>query len=355
MQTNFVSEKAKVHPSVKLGNFITIHDNVEIAADSVVEDYCIIGYPASNSFKGQPLKIGKGSLIRSHSVLYEGSSFGDGLMVGHHCMVREGVVAGIRLQIGSYNDLEGDCRIGDYVRFHSNVHIGRGAIVGDFVWIFPNVVLTNDPIPPSGLQEGVVIEPGAVIATGAILLPGCVVGKGAFVAAMSRGEGHIPPASVIVGFDGQNVGGINKIRHIASGKQHPWMGHFSSYYPPDAQDRIQQLHTEIREELDKAARLESPTEGVSPGDAKELHGILPENIDLLNSILAIVNKILENRTKEKLPSLEPSMHLRYDIGFDSLDLAELTVRIESEYDIDIFEDGVIHTVSEILDKLNAKL
>jgi len=48
------------------------------------------------------------------------------------------------------------------------------------------------------------------------------------------------------------------------------------------------------------------------------------------------------------------MHLRNDIGFDSLDLAELTVRIEAEYDIDIFEDGIVNTVSEILEKLNSK-
>ena len=69
-------------------------------------------------------------------------------------------------------------------------------------------------------------------------------------------------------------------------------------------------------------------------------------------ILEIINIVLENRTKEKLTFLRPDMHLRNDIGFDSLDLAELTVRIEAEYDIDIFEDGIINTVSEILEKLN---
>lgn len=48
------------------------------------------------------------------------------------------------------------------------------------------------------------------------------------------------------------------------------------------------------------------------------------------------------------------MHLRNDIGFDSLDLAELTVRIEAECDIDIFEDGIVNTVGEILEKLESK-
>ena len=71
-------------------------------------------------------------------------------------------------------------------------------------------------------------------------------------------------------------------------------------------------------------------------------------------ILEIVNTVLENRTKEKLSSINPDMHLRNDIGFDSLDLAELTVRIEAEYDIDIFEDGIVNTVGEILEKLKSE-
>lgn len=71
-------------------------------------------------------------------------------------------------------------------------------------------------------------------------------------------------------------------------------------------------------------------------------------------ILDIMNTVLENRSKQKLLSVAPEMHLRNDIGFDSLDLAELTVRIEAEYDIDIFEDGIVFTVGEIFKKLEFK-
>lgn len=45
-------------------------------------------------------------------------------------------------------------------------------------------------------------------------------------------------------------------------------------------------------------------------------------------------------------------NLREHLGLDSLDLAELTVRIEEEYSIDVFEDGIIETVGEILEKLS---
>ena len=73
-----------------------------------------------------------------------------------------------------------------------------------------------------------------------------------------------------------------------------------------------------------------------------------------DKVLEIINTVLENRAEEKLTSLSCEMHLRNDIGFDSLDLAELTVRIEAEYDIDIFEDGIVNTVGEILKKLESK-
>jgi acyl carrier protein len=78
------------------------------------------------------------------------------------------------------------------------------------------------------------------------------------------------------------------------------------------------------------------------------------DIKMNEKILEIINKVLDNRTKEKLTSISPEMHLRNDIEFDSLDLAELTVRIEAEYDIDIFEDGIVNTVGEILKKLKSK-
>lgn len=71
-------------------------------------------------------------------------------------------------------------------------------------------------------------------------------------------------------------------------------------------------------------------------------------------ILKIINTVLQNRGKQTINKIKTKHSLRDDIGFDSLDLAELTVRIEAEYDIDIFEDGIVNTVGEILKKLESK-
>lgn len=76
--------------------------------------------------------------------------------------------------------------------------------------------------------------------------------------------------------------------------------------------------------------------------------------NIQDDLLKIINTVLENNDKKKLESLSPETKLREDIGLDSLGLAELTVRIEAIYDIDIFEEGIVSTIEEIFDKLGTK-
>lgn len=68
-------------------------------------------------------------------------------------------------------------------------------------------------------------------------------------------------------------------------------------------------------------------------------------------ILNIVNEILGDNGNAPIEKLEADMSLRKDIGFNSLDLAVLTARIEENYGVDIFADGIIDTVGEVLGKL----
>ncbi len=68
-------------------------------------------------------------------------------------------------------------------------------------------------------------------------------------------------------------------------------------------------------------------------------------------ILIIINEIRKAKNLSELSVINLSDTLRDDIGFTSFDLAELTVRIEDEFDIDIFEDGLVNTVGEIIEKL----
>jgi acyl carrier protein len=73
--------------------------------------------------------------------------------------------------------------------------------------------------------------------------------------------------------------------------------------------------------------------------------------DVKEIVLKAVNKVLEKKGKQPLIELDENLSLRNDLGFDSLDLAELTVRIEDETGVDIFEHGVIDKISEVLERV----
>jgi len=68
-------------------------------------------------------------------------------------------------------------------------------------------------------------------------------------------------------------------------------------------------------------------------------------------LLKIINGVLENNNRKKIENINDNISLRNDIGFDSLDLAELTVCIEKEFNVDIFEDGLVDTVEEVKQKI----
>ncbi len=68
-------------------------------------------------------------------------------------------------------------------------------------------------------------------------------------------------------------------------------------------------------------------------------------------ILKIINEIRSHNGLEFINEINPDMDLRKDLGLASFDLAELTVVIEDEFGIDIFENGLINKVGEIYSQL----
>ena len=231
--TAIVSEKATIGNNVEIGPYTIIYDNVEISDNTVVEAFCEIGV-SNHLSNGDKLYIGQNSHIRSHSVFYEGSIFLESLVTGHRVTVREKVKAGKNLQIGTLSDLQGHCEIGDFVRFHSNVHIGLKSKIGSYVWIFPYVVLTNDPHPPSDTLLGVTVEDYAVIATMSVVLPGAYIRKGCLIGAHSSIKGDTEENMIYAGSPAKKICSTSKIKlYDGSGDAYPWRKHFHRGYPED--------------------------------------------------------------------------------------------------------------------------
>lgn len=79
-----------------------------------------------------------------------------------------------------------------------------------------------------------------------------------------------------------------------------------------------------------------------------------DTVSKRESLKSIINDILQEKDDAStVNSLDDSMSLTNDLGLDSLDLAEMTVRLEDEYGIDVFEEDVVDEIGEVLEKLDS--
>lgn len=232
--TAIISSSAKIGHNVTIGAFCIIHDNVELSDNCVIGSYSELGLitPLANV---NQLFIGEGSVIRSHSVIYTGSIIEEGFSTGHHVTVRENSLIGNNVQLGSRGDIQGDCSIGDYTKMHADVHVGKFSKIGSYVWLFPEVLLTNDPTPPSENLQGVTIGDFAVLAAKVLVLPGVNIQKDAVIAAASVVKTDVPEGKLFSGNPGKVVCNASILRCADNPKKkaYPWRKRFHRGYSGD--------------------------------------------------------------------------------------------------------------------------
>lgn len=221
---------------------VIIRDNVCIGTNSFIGANCIIGELLADFFEKKEaqvhlLQIGNNALIRSGSIIYGGSEIGNNFQTGHQVTIREKSNIGNNVSVGTLSDIQGYCNIGNYVRMHSNVHIGQESVIEDFVWIFPYVVLTNDPTPPSYELKGVTLKSFAVVATGSILLPGVTVEGDTLIAAGAIVTKDVKEGDVVGGNPAKVISHISRIKnHITGENVYPWRNTFKRGMPWEESD-----------------------------------------------------------------------------------------------------------------------
>lgn len=240
-----ISPKARVGAKVQIGFGAHIGETAIVEDNCSIGDHCIIGHPAGGKWAGKAARIGAGSVIRSHTVVYEGSELGPDSQTGHHVLIREGTVAGTNLRVGSFSAIEGDCTIGDCGRFHGYTHVGRGSRIGHFCHLYSLSILLNDPLPPSEILEPVVLEDGVVVCVGATVMPATLLRRGSFVTARSIAQGEIPAGAVVDGPAGQILTHVSLLVNFRHGLRHPWMPNFAKRYPAAMQERLRALEETI--------------------------------------------------------------------------------------------------------------
>jgi acetyltransferase-like isoleucine patch superfamily enzyme len=224
-----------------VGHFSIIKSGARLGNGVSIGSHCVIGVE-SELAKTDSLEIGDSAVIRSHSVIYIGSRIGENFVTGHHVTIRENVTFGASVQVGTLSDIQGDCEIGEFSRLHSNVHVGKLSKIGCFVWLYPYVVLTNDPTPPSANLHGVTLEDFAVVATMSTVLPGITIGFGSLIGAHSLVQKNIPAEVVAVGSPTRVIKNVSQLGTLDDGVTplYPWHNHFTRGYPDNLAERYLQ-------------------------------------------------------------------------------------------------------------------
>lgn len=233
-----ISPLAIIGHNVRIGNNTVIYDNVEVGDNTIICNDCVIGEPLNayyydgDSYENPKTIIGANSLIRSHTIIYAGSTMGDHFQTGHRVTVREKAVFGSHCSLGTLDDIQGYSEFGNYCRLHSNVHIGQHSKLGSFVFVYPYVVFTNDPTPPSDICIGPTVGDFSQIATGSVLLPGVKIGKHCLIGAGSSVTKDVPDFQLVVGVPAKVIKDVRDIKDREIGEAHyPWPYRFCRNMP----------------------------------------------------------------------------------------------------------------------------
>jgi acetyltransferase-like isoleucine patch superfamily enzyme len=238
--TSVVSSDAELGRDVTVGPLCVIHANVSVGDGAFVDSHSVLGTPTADyyadprTYEPAPCRIGRSAVIRSHCTIYSGATIGDNFACGHHATVREECVIGEGVRIGTLCDLQPEVRIGDYARLHSDVFVAKGSLIEELTWLFPRVMLIDDPHPPSdSCTQGPIVRRFAVVGADSMLFPGIEVGEGAVVAAKSLVRRDVPPDTVVAGIPAKVVGATAGVTcHEGRLEQvYPWWRHFRRGYP----------------------------------------------------------------------------------------------------------------------------
>jgi len=230
-----IGNNITIGKNVKIGDDTIIYDNTIIEDYSIIANNCVIGEPSSNYYYNDDYEnalttIGQNCLIRSHAIIYNGNTIGNAVTTGHRIMLRENNIVGDNCRIGNYTELHGNVKLGKYVNLHSSVCIVENAILGDFVWIAPGTILTNDITPPSNNKKSPIIGDYTFIAVNCIILPGIIIGKNCLIGASTTVTRDVADNSVCVGSPGEIISDIKEFK-IKGIKHYPWPINYSKGMP----------------------------------------------------------------------------------------------------------------------------
>lgn len=213
----FISKKARIEGILE--GEAKILGATRIGKTTVIGEGVIVGYPARRkvidlgskaSFEqydkvSEGTEIGEGCIIRSGSIIYEGSKLSKGVETGHGVLIREKTIIGEGTRIGTHSVIDGNVQIGSGNNLQTGVYLPPGTKVGSNIFMGPFVTVTNDKYPPTPKVSGVTISNNAAIGCRALLIAGIRIGEGALVGAGAVVTKDVPARTVVLGVPAKAV------------------------------------------------------------------------------------------------------------------------------------------------------
>lgn len=213
-----IEDNVTLGENVTIGNNVTIYSGATIGNNVVIQDNVVINKQparAKNSIlsdrgKENPCKIGDNCLLGTSSIIYAGAHIANDVFIADLATIRERVTIGSKSIIGRGVAVENDCIIGSNCKLETNCYITAYSNLGDFVFIAPCVVTTNDNYMSRskerfGRFKGVTVKNGGRIGANATVLPGRTIEEDGTVAAGSVVTKDVLPEEIVVGIPAKKL------------------------------------------------------------------------------------------------------------------------------------------------------
>ena len=198
--------------NVTIGHNVIIYEGTEIGSNVIIQDNAVIGKQPTrakasilpNTKQLPPAILGSEVTIGTSVIIYANCIISDNVFVADLATIRERVTIGEYTIIGRGVAVENDCAVGKRCKLETNCYITAYSEIGDYVFIAPCVVTTNDNYMARSKErfdkfKGVTIKTGGRIGANATILPGKVIEEDGTVAAASIVSKDVPREVLVVG------------------------------------------------------------------------------------------------------------------------------------------------------------
>lgn len=145
------------------------------------------------------------------------AEIGEGTIIWNEAQVREGARIGRNCRIGKCVYIGKDVVLGDGCKIQNRATIYQGVTLGNYVFIGPHVIFTNDLYPRAATDDfeliTTTVEDHASIGAGSVLICGITIGRYAMIGAGSVVTKDVQPHALVYGNPAKAVGHVCQCGH----------------------------------------------------------------------------------------------------------------------------------------------